>query len=176
MIDLIASGFLAPHARWRYDGPVRAISIHPSVAWATIHAGLDLPPAGDGVLLLHTGRAIILPPAVSARLARVAPGGPRTLPRGHLVGIVRTRQLRVVAAWPLPHVRHSGSAAPFSVDQSSLGPHAQVYAAAWDQMQADHEMTATCRACRDPSCEGTCLLASAFLTDQLGAPTLIVQR
>ena len=168
--------FLAPIAPAMRRWVMRAISLHPSVAWATIHAGLDLPPAGDGVLILHTGRSIILPPTTSARLAKVAPGGPRTLPRGYLVGIARTRRLRVVAAWPLPHVRHSGSSAAFAVDQASLGAHGGAYAAAWDQMSADHDMTATCRACRDSACEGTCLLASAFLTDQLGAPTMILQR
>ena len=154
---------------------VRAISVHPTVAWATIHAGLQLPPAGDGVILLHVGRQVILAPELSRRLASIAPGGPRELPRGHLVGIVRAARLRVVAAWPLPHVRHLGSVTTFAVDPEALGTHRAAYEAAWEQMVADLR-TSVCSACRDLECEGTCLLGSASLTERLGAPTLITQR
>ena len=154
---------------------MRAISVHPTIAWAIIHAGLHLPPAGDGVLLLHVGRQVILAPDLARRLASLAPGGPRELPRGHLVGIVRAARLRVVAAWPLPHVRHLGSVTPFAVDPEALGSHRAAYAEAWDQMSADLR-TAVCSACRDIACEGRCLLGSASLTERLGAPTLTSQR
>lgn len=146
---------------------MRAISIPSETAWAILRAGLTVPPAAapsSGPILLHVGARLRLDAATAGTIARLAPGGPRQLPPGHLVGIARIRSGSIVSAWPLPEVAHLGSAVGFAVDPAALGRHLDAYHAAWATMLAD-ATTDVCPSC-GRSCASLCLLGGARLLDR----------
>lgn len=108
-------------------------------------------------MLIHTAARATLTADEHAAIARLAPSGPRPLPRGSLVGVIHLDGHNVIAAWPLPAVRHLGSAAPFAVDPAALGEHQEAYAAAWRAVESD-AAARLCPFCQAP-CGASCLLS-----------------
>ena len=137
---------------------MRAISVPPEVAWATIHAGYRTAPvAAHGPILLHTATRSALDQQQRDALRRLAPAGPRTLPRSSLVGIVLVAE-GIAAAWPLPPVHHLGSSTIFAVDSAALGRHRSAYESAWREMTLDIEAT-LCPYC-GIACAASCFLSA----------------